>query len=109
ETIKIKLRWSDFSTITRQLTLDNPTNQDLLIINAAENLFEQSWCEGKAVRLIGVGVSGFVPPIRQLTLWDELSGHETTKDNKLQNAIDNLRDRFGDKIVQRASDLSQAD
>ena len=106
KTIKIKLRWSDFSTITRQLTLENPTNQDLLIIHAAENLFEQSWCEGKAVRLIGVGVSGFVPPIRQLTLWDELSGHETTKDNKLQNAIDNLRDRFGDKIVQRASDLS---
>jgi DNA polymerase-4 len=109
KTIKIKLRWSDFSTITRQLTLDNPTDQDLSIINAAENLFDQSWYEGKAVRLIGVGVSGFVPPIRQLTLWDGLSGHGIAKDNKLQNAIDDLRDRFGDKIVQRASDLSQAD
>jgi DNA polymerase IV len=69
-TIKIKLRWPDFTTQTRQITLACPTDQDNQIYAAALGLFEKVWQPGKAVRLIGVGVSGLGPPARQLNFWD---------------------------------------
>jgi DNA polymerase-4 len=69
-TVKLKLRWPDFTTITRQMTLPSPTNQDSLILSAALLLFEKVWQAGKPVRLIGVGVAGLCPPTRQLGLWE---------------------------------------
>jgi DNA polymerase-4 len=69
-TIKLKIRWPDFTTITRQITLPVPTDQELQIYNAALQLFEKVWRPGKAVRLIGVGVSGLKQPIQQLSLWE---------------------------------------
>lgn len=70
-TIKIKLRWPDFTTITRQLSLPAPTNQDNQIAKTANMLFEKVWKPGKPVRLIGVGVTKLGSPAHQLTLWDD--------------------------------------
>lgn len=64
-TIKIKLRWTDFTTITRQLTLSNPTDLDQQIAAAALTLFEKSWSPARPVRLIGVGISGLEKNNRQ--------------------------------------------
>jgi DNA polymerase-4 len=69
-TVKLKLRWSDFTTITRQATLPAPTDRDADILEAALALFEKAWPPNRPVRLIGVGVSGLKPPMRQLTLWE---------------------------------------
>jgi DNA polymerase-4 len=101
-TIKIKLRWADFTTLTRQLTLDHPTNRDDEIYQAAVQLFEQAWPRGRPVRLVGVGVSGFDAPGAQLGLWDSPVSEE---DHGLQSALDKLRSRFGESIIQRGSDL----
>jgi hypothetical protein len=49
----------------------------------------------QAVRLIGVGVSGLTLPIRQLALWD--TGSE--KSRRLQQAIDELREKYGEKVI----------
>lgn len=70
-TIKLKLRWPDFSTITRQLTLSGPSDQDQQIAAAALALFERAWRRGKPVRLIGVGISGLNQNARQLSLFDD--------------------------------------
>lgn len=70
-TIKVKLRWADFTTLTRQMTLPRPTNLDDDIISVALQLFEKTWPPGKRVRLIGVGVSGFEVEAYQLPLWSE--------------------------------------
>ena len=70
-TVKIKLRWQDFTTLTRQVTLSQPTDQDVEIFEAALKLFEANWRKGQPLRLIGVGVSGLGPPVRQLSLWDD--------------------------------------
>ena len=105
-TVKLKLRWSDFTTLTRQVTLGEPTDQDGAIYEAALRLFEQAWEHGRPVRLLGVGVSGLEEPIRQLGLW-ELTEMETER--RLQDALDALRDRFGEKAVRRASDLWDED
>lgn len=69
-TVRLKLRWPDFTTLTRQITLPQPTDQDGEIFTAALQLFEKVWKPRQAVRLLGVGVSGLGPPMRQLSLWD---------------------------------------
>jgi DNA polymerase IV len=90
-TVKIKIRWPDFSTITRQVTLEQPTSQDGEIFTAALELFLRDWRPGKPVRLLGVGVAQLGKPARQIGLWE--SG--TEKEARLQQAIDELRDRYG--------------
>ena len=96
-TVKIKLRWPDFTTLTRQVTLSQPTDQDEEIHGTALRLLNKIRPKGKAVRLIGVGVSGLGSPVRQLELW----GMDTERSRRLQAAIDELQNKFGSKIVQR--------
>jgi DNA polymerase-4 len=100
-TVKIKLRWSDFTTLTRQLTLDQPTDLDGDIFAAAGQLFDQTWPPGKRVRLVGVGVTGFDTPAYQLSLWDA----PPAEAHRLQDALDELRDRFGSGAIRRGSQL----
>jgi len=102
-TIKIKLRWSDFTTLTRQVTRPAPTDQDDEIAAAALELFERHWPAGRPVRLIGVGISGFTAPGRQLGLWENPA--DVQEKQRLQKALDALRDRFGEDAVRRGSDL----
>ena len=106
-TVKIKLRWPDFTTIARQSSFEIPVDQDLQIYQAAIGLFEKTWKPGQPVRLIGVGVSGLGLPIRQLSLWDRdvniKTGQSTERERRLQEAIDELRERYGEAILQRGN------
>ena len=102
-TIKLKLRWTDFTTLTRQLTLDKPTDLDGEIYHSTLLLFDQVWVQGRPVRLIGVGLGGFGAPNRQIGLWDDREGEKQSE--SLQTALDRLRDRFGERMITRASDL----
>jgi DNA polymerase-4 len=61
-------------------------------------LFEENWPRGKPVRLIGVGVSNLGPPVRQMRLWDDAP----EKQASLHQAVDDLRAKFGQDIIQRA-------
>jgi len=96
-TVKLKIRWPDFTTLTRQVTLPNPTDQDNEIINAALGLLRKIRKSGQTVRLIGVGVSGLGKPIRQLELWETGS----IKGRRLQEALDELQEKYGDKVIKR--------
>lgn len=102
-TIKLKLRWTDFTTLSRQATLDSSTDLDGEIYLSAARLFDDVWVKGKPVRLIGVGLAGFAAPKRQIGLWDDREGEKQTAG--LQSALDRLRDRYGEKTITRASDL----
>jgi DNA polymerase-4 len=102
-TIRIKLRWSDFTTITRQLTINQPTNNKQVIYKAAVNLFQKAWKKGEAIRLIGVGVSGLAP--EQLNLWDHQTKRaEIETEKRLNTAIYDLREKFGDNVLQWGDD-----
>jgi DNA polymerase-4 len=100
-TIKLKLRWSNFTTLTRQATLQSPTNDDREIYSAAKELFNKTWIKGKPVRLLGVGITQFETPAKQLGLWDVPS----KTDNKLFIAVDDVRSRYGRDSIMRLSDL----
>lgn len=99
-TIKIKLRWSDFTTLTRQTTLAQPTAQCELIDKTANQLFEETWTRGRPVRLLGVGVSGLGPPIRQLLLWDYSTEDQVSeKEAQLLAAVEILQQKFGRRVI----------
>ena len=91
KTIALKYRKPDFTTLTRQMTLQEATDLDGAIFRAARTLFQQVWKAGEAVRLLGVGASKLSEEAPQLTLWDQSSGRRS----RLQETVDSLRDRFG--------------
>jgi DNA polymerase-4 len=102
-TVKLKLRWADFTTLTRQTTLAQATDDPAEIYRAAERLFASSW-NGQPVRLIGVGVSGLVTAARQLGLWDR----PNEKEERLQQALRGLQARFGAKVIKRGVDQAKS-
>jgi DNA polymerase-4 len=104
-TVKLKIRWPDFTTLSRQTTLSQATDDETVIYQVACQLFDRVWQSGQPVRLIGVGVSGLGPAVRQPTLWDLPSERE----EKLDAAVRALRKRFGDDAIVRGSDLARAE
>jgi DNA polymerase-4 len=94
-TIEIKVRYPDFSQITRSLSLDMPTDSTDTIWSQAERLFERNVRIERGIRLIGVGVSNLTEK-SQLLLFDQ--------DEKLQRidkVVDEIRERFGKDSIRR--------
>jgi DNA polymerase-4 len=96
-TVKLKLRWPDFTTLTRQTTLPQPTDDGDQIAATALALLKKIRKSGQAVRLIGVGVSGLDAPARQLSLWE--TGSE--KSRRLQEVVDELQQKYGRNVIKR--------
>ena len=101
-TLQLKLRYSDFSTITRAHSVERPTQLDTEIFNEARALFLKNWKPGARVRLLGVQASGFDETHNQLDLLDE-SKHE--KWEQALAAADRLRDKYGDSAVSLAAGM----
>jgi DNA polymerase IV len=97
KTVKLKIRWPDFTTLTRQTTLNNPTDQEDEIAETVLELLRIVRKPNQAVRLIGVGVSGLGAPIRQLGLWDV----DNEKSRKLQDAVDTLQEKYGKDVIHK--------
>lgn len=62
KTISLKLRYSDFETITRNKTLSFYTNEEKQIFHWAKSLLENSWNIERSIRLIGISVTGLQNP-----------------------------------------------
>jgi DNA polymerase-4 len=95
--VRVKIRWPNFETITRQITLPQPTDQDKVIYETASTLFLKEWKPGKKVRLIGVGVAQIGDDYQQLSLLD----HSNEKEKNLLDALDALHERFGKDAIQK--------
>lgn len=68
-TVALKLRYADFTTLSRQMTLDVPTSDAEIIYQAARTLWQRVWLRGRPVRLLGVSVRRLSPAAGQMTLW----------------------------------------
>jgi DNA polymerase-4 len=101
-TITLKLRHSDFETITRRFSSKEIIDADELIFAGAVKLLEQALGgKRKPVRLIGVGVSSLVGYGKQLNLLDsrpQRLGH-------LDKAIDRIRNKYGFTAIQTGRTL----
>jgi DNA polymerase IV len=103
-TVSIKLRYSDFTTMTRQITLEEPTDIDSEIYTLALELWRRTWIRGRPVRLLGVGTHNLAHGSRQLTLFDvDREDGRREKLRRLAGAVDTIRDRYGSRSLQRAS------
>ena len=102
-TIQLKLRYKDFTTITRAHSLAAPTQLDTEIFEQIRALFRKNWKKGAEVRLLGVHVSSFEEePASQLDLLD---GGRHQRWQQALAAADRLRDRFGEHSVGLAGGL----
>ena len=99
KTIKLKIRWPDFTTLTRQTTLNDATDQDDVITKTALELLSAVRKPNQPVRLIGVGISGLGTPVRQLGLWDM----DSEKSRKVQQVLDELQEKYGKDVIKRGN------
>ena len=93
--VTLKLRYHDFSTITRQHSLLAPTATDVEVRDTAIALFDAAW-SGAPVRLLGVGVSS-LEEASQLDLFT------APQQDRLDHTLDSLRARFGSNAIRRGA------
>lgn len=101
QVIRVKFRYFNFKTFTRQKKLGQFFCQDSLISEQAIQIFEDHWDERMPIRLIGVGVSQLNTQGIQLSLWET----DEDKERKLLEVVDQLKDKYGKKVIQRASSI----
>jgi DNA polymerase IV len=101
--VQLKLRYSDFTTCTRGRTLERPTQLDAEVLEIVRELFRANWQKGRAVRLLGVQSSALEAASEQMEL---LSSTQETRLKQAMQAVDALRDRFGESAVSLASGMS---
>lgn len=89
-TISIKLRYENFSTLTRGKTTE-PTDDEAAIFKITRDLFYQTYQKERGVRLIGVHLSKLVEPSAQDGLFDG----ENKKRKKYIDAVNELRNKYG--------------
>ncbi len=94
-TITLKLRFKDFRTVTRSITMSECVCQDSDIYRAARDLFDRH-CVKPPWRLVGIQASGFEQGT-QISLFS--SGPEREKENILTATKDNLRKKYGSEVI----------
>ena len=100
-TLQLKLRYKDFSTITRARTLA-PTQFDSEIFQQIRRLFLANWRSGSEVRLLGVQASSFAEAPEQ---GDLLRGGSDDKWKHALSAVDRVRDKFGESSISLATGM----
>ncbi|MFT5479423.1 MAG: DNA polymerase-4 [Bacteroidia bacterium] len=97
--VSVKLRYSDFSTYSRQLKIPY-TSADHIIIPTVLDLFAKLYNRRLLVRLVGVRCSDLVHGNYQINLFDD-----TVEQIHLYQAMDAIRSRYGERSVYRASTM----
>jgi DNA polymerase-4 len=102
-TIQLKLRYSDFTTITRAHSLALPTQLDTEVYEQIRALFHRNWKPGRAVRLLGVQTSSFgTADGGQIDL---LGADRKSRWKHALAAADKMRDKFGESSVSLATGM----
>ena len=108
KTIQLKIRYDDFSTFTRSITVSQPTDLTRDIEQSALQLLDQKLPDRPlSIRLIGVGVTGFQSgALQQKSLFDE---EELQKFSRLDQVRDQIASRFGSDSITRGNRISSED
>lgn len=97
--VSVKIRYSDFSTYSKQLKIPY-TSADHIIIPKVLELFDKLYQRRLLIRLVGVKFSDLVSGNYQINLFDD-----TEEMLSLYNAMDNIRNRFGELSIQKAASM----
>ena len=101
-TVQLKLRYSDFTTITRAHSPEESTQLDTEIFDEARRLFRDNWKRGEPVRLLGVQAGNLTEDEGQMNLLD---GGKQERWKQALAAADRMRDKFGESAVSLANGL----
>jgi DNA polymerase IV len=107
--VSIEIKYFDFTSVSKQMQFVSPTNTSDTIYNTACLLYKSLW-NGSFVRLIGVRTSKLLDaaePI-QLDFFDILDDNlKSNKQKQLDQALDSIRQKFGDDSIIRGSSLKK--
>jgi nucleotidyltransferase/DNA polymerase involved in DNA repair len=101
KTISVKVRSSDFKTITRDKTLSRPTDHSRVIYETAKRLVPREYGPRIRIRLLGVRVSQLEKKkdSPQLNLIEDFTNNKLEESSK---AVDNIRNRYGESAIKLA-------
>ena len=101
--ITVEIRDSNFNEKSHQITLDTPTDITSVIYETSCKLLKETW-DNTPLRLMGIRTSKIMEDdFTQLNLFDS---EKNEKLEKLDMAVDKIRDRFGTDSIKRASFLN---
>jgi DNA polymerase-4 len=100
--IAVKIRYPDFETTSRQTTIDYTLRDDELI-PVAMDLFHKLYRKDRLVRLLGVRLSELTNHAVQGSLFDDAA-----KKNKLYQAIDGVKNKYGKDALQKARTVKRS-
>ncbi len=104
-TLTLTIRYAGFHTITRAKTLTEPTNLDRVILGTLKQLFDEHWDRQRKIRLLGVALASLTSAVADARQLDLLDAGRREKLERLAQATDRLRDRFGFDKVQFGGSL----
>ncbi|HEX2608312.1 MAG TPA: DNA polymerase IV [Flavisolibacter sp.] len=99
--VTVKVRYSDFTTVSRQEVIDY-TALDPMLISRVKDLFNKLYKKGEKVRLLGVRFSHLVPMTIQMNLFDD-----AVEKLQLYKAVDAIKNQFGSQIIGNVTSLSK--
>jgi DNA polymerase-4 len=104
-TVTVKVRYPDFTTVTRSVTLPLPTDQGIEIYQTAQKLLHKTEALQRNARLLGVGISSLLHAgdPEQLSFFDGCR----EKVRMSTTAMDRIWDKFGEEAIKRASLLKK--
>jgi DNA polymerase-4 len=100
--VRLKLRYPDFTTLTRQRKVP-PTADDLELYRVAKELLFATWDRARGVRLLGVTAAQLVPDGAQ-AVQGGLFAPAPKKRDKLLQAMDAIRDRHGESSLRHGGE-----
>lgn len=100
--VELSVRDCDLSGFTRQCKIDTPTNGGLEIARTAFDLFKRHYRWGKTLRGIGVRGASLVPQDCPIQLGFSSKEEKREQMERIDKAVDILRQRYGYAVVQRA-------
>ena len=104
KTVQLKIRFSDFRTLTRSQSLPEPSDVTDEIWQTVRHLFEDRLPTPlPPVRLLGMGVSGLDPSGEQQALL--FDGEQRARQTRLDSTTDQIRERFGSTAIGRATNI----
>ena len=97
--VTVKLRYSDFETYTKQITIPYSA-ADHVLLQTAKELFEKLYERRQLIRLLGIKFTNLIPGNYQIRLFDD-----TEKKISMYRAIDSVKNRFGEGLLVRAGGM----
>ncbi|RYY38353.1 MAG: DNA polymerase IV [Chitinophagaceae bacterium] len=99
--VTVKIRYSDFTTVSRQEVVDYTAFDPVLLARVQSN-FDKLWKRGEKVRLLGVRFSHLIPMTLQMNLFDD-----SLEQLELFKAVDAIKNKFGSALVQKATTVKK--